>query len=214
MNKNQHQKEVTHRTILECALKVFSRKGYRDATIKEIHKMAQCNALTIFRHFQDKETLFYCVVDTFCEIDVEPERDLDVELDPEHLEKGLETLSGNYFKALFEHLDILRIFINESTAFPVIRKRAWFICPLLQDHLNRLLSSAGFYCDIYITELFVGYITKLCLEYNTHDRIWDYSNSLLHDFSLKMQRQLNYICSIILLKSSPPNTASGTVSPS
>lgn len=197
MSNNQYQKEATHAAILESALAVFSRKGFQDTTIKEIHENAGCNALTVFRHFQDKETLFYSVVEAYKDIKVDP-ADLQIAIDPQDLEGSLRRLSNLYFHLLFTNLDILRIFINESAFFPSIQKEAWFISPVLQRHFSRALAEAGLQkLPPHISELFIGYVTKLCLEFNTHDRIWDYTGKLLESFEGKMHRQIVFLCDVI-----------------
>lgn len=196
MRSKPSRKETTHAAILESALRVFSRKGYRDATIKEIHQRAGCNALTVFRHFQDKETLFYCVVARYKNLPFQPSA-LRTVLSPERLEEGLRELANGYFRILFENLDILRIFINECPYFPALKEDAWFIAPQLQSHFAAALEKAGLSQDRHITQLFVGYITKLCLEFNTHERIWDYSDQLLASFSAKMERQTRFLAHVI-----------------
>ncbi len=190
MSTNSSLKETTHRNILASALKVFSHKGYNDATIKEIHELAGCNALTVFRHFKDKETLFYSVVDAYKDIDASA-LETGIAISPDDPEPGLHQLAELYFKILFaDNLDILRIFINECTAFPALRKDAWFISPVLQADFIRRVTAAGFSGDARYAELFVGYVTRLCLEFNTHDRVWDYSDALLDTFYQKMNREV------------------------
>lgn len=188
MSTNQSLKETTHRNILASALKVFSHKGYNDATIKEIHELAGCNALTVFRHFKDKETLFYSVVETYKDIKADS-LESGVAIDAAAPEPALRELAALYFKIIFiDNLDILRIFINECAAFPALRKDAWFISPVLQADFLQRMTSAGFADEPRYAELFIGYVTRLCLEFNTHDRVWDYSEALLDTFNQKMGR--------------------------
>lgn len=190
MSTNQSLKETTHRNILVSALKVFSHKGYNDATIKEIHELAGCNALTVFRHFKDKESLFYSVVEAYKDIRADS-LDVYILIDSTDPEPALRQLAEVYFKIIFiDNLDILRIFINECTAFPALRKDAWFISPVLMEDFMRRISAVGFAAEPRHAELFVGYVTRLCLEFNTHDRVWDYSEALLDTFNQKMGREV------------------------
>jgi AcrR family transcriptional regulator len=48
----------TRENILEAGLKVFSSKGYRGATTREIALKAGVAEITLFRHFESKEKLF------------------------------------------------------------------------------------------------------------------------------------------------------------
>lgn len=197
MSTNQSLKETTHRNILMAALKVFSHKGYNDATIKEIHELAGCNALTVFRHFKDKETLFYSVVEEYKDIKADS-LEVEIAVDPENPEPALRMLAELYFKIVFcDNLDILRIFINECTSFPALRKDAWFVSPVLQQDFLRRVTASGFAEEPRHAELFVAYVTRLCLEFNTHDRVWDYSEPLLETFNQKMNRGVSLMADML-----------------
>lgn len=48
--------------ILDAALKVFSEKGYKGATIREISEKAGFSELTLFRKFETKKNLYEMVI--------------------------------------------------------------------------------------------------------------------------------------------------------
>jgi AcrR family transcriptional regulator len=48
--------------ILETAKKLFSQKGFKAVTTREIAEKAKVNEVTIFRHFKNKENLFDSVI--------------------------------------------------------------------------------------------------------------------------------------------------------
>ena len=48
--------------LLEAATEVFAEKGFREATILEISKRAQCNVAAINYHFKSKEALYERIV--------------------------------------------------------------------------------------------------------------------------------------------------------
>lgn len=48
----------TRSQLLEAAIHIFSRKGFRDATVAEICKEAHANIAAINYHFRDKESLY------------------------------------------------------------------------------------------------------------------------------------------------------------
>jgi AcrR family transcriptional regulator len=56
MQKNQHN--GTKERLLESACRVFSQKGYRDATIAEISSLARTNIAAVNYHFRNKKTLY------------------------------------------------------------------------------------------------------------------------------------------------------------
>jgi TetR/AcrR family transcriptional regulator, regulator of cefoperazone and chloramphenicol sensitivity len=48
----------TRTRLLDAACKVFAEKGFRDATIADICKLANANIAAVNYHFRDKETLY------------------------------------------------------------------------------------------------------------------------------------------------------------
>jgi TetR/AcrR family transcriptional regulator, mexJK operon transcriptional repressor len=53
--------------ILESAKKVFLELGYHGSSMNHIAQNAGVTKLTIYNHFQDKETLFTCAIEDSCE---------------------------------------------------------------------------------------------------------------------------------------------------
>ena len=58
MRKQRIDGQETRRNLLEAACKIFARKGFRDATIAEICRMAGANAAAANYHFGSKEGLY------------------------------------------------------------------------------------------------------------------------------------------------------------
>jgi len=54
--------------ILDVALDVFSRKGYRDTHLDEIAAKADTSEGTIFFHFASKEQIFLALIDQFADL--------------------------------------------------------------------------------------------------------------------------------------------------
>lgn len=53
--------------IVEAAKKLFLKLGYHGSSMNQIAKEAGVTKLTIYNHFQDKETLFCCAIEETCE---------------------------------------------------------------------------------------------------------------------------------------------------
>jgi AcrR family transcriptional regulator len=51
-----------HQRILDAALQVFSRRGYRDASVDEIADAAQTSKGGVYFHFPNKETIFLALL--------------------------------------------------------------------------------------------------------------------------------------------------------
>lgn len=58
-------KNDTSEKILKAAMNLFSEKGYRDVTTREIARKARVSELTLFRHFGKKSALFDAAFDRY-----------------------------------------------------------------------------------------------------------------------------------------------------
>ena len=54
------------RQIIQVAVELFARQGFRGTTTREIAERAQMNEAIIFRHFPRKEDLYWAVIDGKC----------------------------------------------------------------------------------------------------------------------------------------------------
>ena len=57
------------RVIVEAAVALFSQKGFRGTTTKEIAEAAGCSDATIFKHFATKNELYSAILETESRID-------------------------------------------------------------------------------------------------------------------------------------------------
>lgn len=56
--------EERRRVIIEAALTLFSQKGFRGTTTKEIAQAAGCSEATLFKHFATKDELYSAILET------------------------------------------------------------------------------------------------------------------------------------------------------
>jgi TetR/AcrR family transcriptional regulator len=61
--------EERRRVIVEAAVALFSQKGFRGTTTKEIAETAGCSEATIFKHFATKNALYSAILETKSRID-------------------------------------------------------------------------------------------------------------------------------------------------
>ena len=76
-------KNDTKTKILDAALELFSKDGFKSTTTKAIAETASVNEVTLFRYFESKEKLFLAVIDReammrfeIIQQDIEPEEDI------------------------------------------------------------------------------------------------------------------------------------------
>ena len=50
--------------LIEAAVQLFSRQGFRGTTTRQIARLADVNETTLFRHFSRKQTLFWAAVES------------------------------------------------------------------------------------------------------------------------------------------------------
>src|SRR5947209_12434188 len=55
--------EERHKQIVQTAIRLFSQKGFRGTTTKEIALAAKVNEAIIFRHFATKDDLYTAILD-------------------------------------------------------------------------------------------------------------------------------------------------------
>lgn len=63
MSLQQARAQDRHRRILDAALRVFSRRGYRDASVEEIADESRTSKGGVYFHFPNKEAIFLGLLD-------------------------------------------------------------------------------------------------------------------------------------------------------
>ena len=63
MSREQTRSEVRRERILESALDVFARRGYRDAAMDEIASESETSKGGLYFHFPNKQTIFVALLD-------------------------------------------------------------------------------------------------------------------------------------------------------
>ena len=61
--------EERRRVIIEAALSLFSRKGFRGTTTKEIAQAASCSEAMLFKHFATKDALYSAILESKVQIE-------------------------------------------------------------------------------------------------------------------------------------------------
>jgi len=107
----------TQELILTAARQVFARAGFDAATLEEIATEAELSSATIYRHFQDKESLIRAFVARFA-----PRRAIaKIVTDPSgNLRKDLERVAEAMLRFANEERDLLRLTLIEK-----LKNSAW-----------------------------------------------------------------------------------------
>ncbi len=63
--QRQARSEQSRRHVLDIALQLFSRQGYRATTVRDIADTAGVSTGSVYHHFPDKEAIFRTLLDEF-----------------------------------------------------------------------------------------------------------------------------------------------------
>lgn len=193
----------TYDTILHSALQVFSRKGYVESKMEDIAKDASVNTATVYRHFSDKKSLFLAVVDNYGPLE-EGAFPGDCRLSYTDVSADLYILAEEYFKIIYDNIDILKIFMGESCYISKIKDQAWHIPPALVDHFSAYLERIGGNRRTtkksrrLTAELFLSDIIHFAVVHINEAQHATMNEALLASFSAHMSRQIP--CLLIILK--------------
>ena len=66
--QREERSERSRRHVLDAALRLFSRRGYRATTVRDIADEAKVSTGNVYHHFPDKETIFRTLLDEFSAI--------------------------------------------------------------------------------------------------------------------------------------------------
>lgn len=201
--EKKNSSEAMHERILKGALVVFSDKGYASATIKDISAKVGCNTVTIFRHFEDKLGLFLQVIEHYHEYNMDEEF-LKTKLSYMNVHNDFSIMSSYFFYSIYQHIDILRIYISDGHNFEPVSKYLWFIPDKMKDFVMEYLEAM--YSDYMtasdasmIAELFLSYIIRTCLRNNVHDGEDEFSRKIANEAKEEMIVSVDLVLELIML---------------
>ncbi|MCC8123651.1 MAG: hypothetical protein LIO58_08940 [Oscillospiraceae bacterium] len=100
-----------------------------------------------------------------------------------NLHMDLAILSGYFFEVLFQHIDILRIFVEDGPNFEPLAKRLWCIPASMRNFMVEYLQAM--YPNVIalqdaalIGEMFLSYMVRTCLRMNVHEGVQAYSREI------------------------------------
>lgn len=66
MTKKRISSEKRRKQIIEIAMKLFSEKGFKGTTTKDISQKVPVNESILYRHFKTKEDIYKAIINTAC----------------------------------------------------------------------------------------------------------------------------------------------------
>ena len=115
--------DITKNRILECAKGEFLSKGFENAQVVEIAKLAKVTTGAIYQHFKNKEDLYDCIVSPICDgfisITNDKNKDFIDSLERDEfsiISEELSYITNDLLKYIYDNWKIFRILIlNDKT---------------------------------------------------------------------------------------------------
>lgn len=192
---------TTEQRIIDSAVSLFSRKGYKNTSIKEIARKADVNSLTIFRYFHDKDTLFFQAVEQMKQSAFDPEA-LNKTLTFRDITADLMTLGRAYLDEIYASLPLIRIYIGEGS-FEQLNGERWFVSPALKEHFSSYIEKLDGACALakehagLLAEMFVSYITRKVMAGSKYQDVWEKTPEMEAGFEQDFTPQAKYMASMI-----------------
>ena len=192
--------DITKNRILECAKDEFLSKGFEKAQVAEIAKLAKVTTGAIYRHFKNKEALFFALIEEEYNYtmnvvsDVENRSEnktikLSSELDVEEaIIENLFSETMRFVDYMYEHFDNFKLifacskgskvenFIEDITERYTAKNMKLIHFNAKQEQINTEIK------EFEVHVITKGYITSLCecvLHDISHDNVSEYIRSIV-----------------------------------
>jgi AcrR family transcriptional regulator len=151
MHNPSGQNKATENRILEAAVQLFSRQGFKGSSTREIARLAGVNEVTVFRYFPRKKDLFWAATDSHLSrlrIGKELKARLESEEDPRVVVPLIVQL---LVETVYSHPEIMRLlylgmFELELGSERIFRKHLRPILDPLSTYLARCVDSGTIRC--------------------------------------------------------------------
>jgi len=114
------QEERTQRSraaILDAALALFSAQGYRATSMRDVAQKAQVSIGNVYHHFEDKETIFRELLDTFWRVVETPEFPVTRALTEGTFPENVETLGHAAQESIAKYRPYVRLIYVDVVEF-------------------------------------------------------------------------------------------------
>lgn len=171
--------DITKNRILECAKEEFLRNGFEKAQVGEIAKMANVTTGAIYRHFKNKEELFFTLIEDVYEYTLDIVTDVEIRstdkasmpLSEETDDVVIEALFSEamrFVDYMYEHFDEFKLLLAcskgsrvENFAEEIADRYTHKNMKLIQAAAGKK-SSATKIKELEVHIITKGYITSLC----------------------------------------------------
>jgi AcrR family transcriptional regulator len=112
VSEPQERKQLRRRRILEASVKVFSRKGYRDAVVDDIAAESATSKGGVYFHFPSKQAIFLALLDEIGGL-LYRKVEAAMEREPDPIARG-DAVLLTVLRTFSEHRALARLFLVEA----------------------------------------------------------------------------------------------------
>jgi AcrR family transcriptional regulator len=134
--------------IVEVAIRLFSKKGFRGTTTREIADLAEVNEAILFRHFPHKEDLYWAVVESKCHSSFSHKQFRDM-LDGAEPREALTALAEEILRRNIDDPSLTRLYFytaleNHELSHRLFRTHALCFYEALEDYIRTRIRRGEF----------------------------------------------------------------------
>ncbi|MBI1744569.1 TetR/AcrR family transcriptional regulator [Candidatus Acetothermia bacterium] len=120
-------KETRREQLLEAAIKVFARHGYRSTSIDDIIKEANVARGTFYLYFEGKKEIFLAVIDYYFEkLQALFEETSQKKITPKNYRQQLREILMTRLGFFVQHRDLAKIIFREASSIDEAFERRWY----------------------------------------------------------------------------------------
>ena len=141
--------DKTEQKIMDAALKLFAKYGYKGATTRAIAEESGFNELTLFRRFKNKENLFYIVISQKIKKMIEDSSYVLIRLDNKFEDPR------DFLKALIK--DLMKTAEANFEIIDLITKERGIVLKISVNFIEEFISNLGGYIEKNIQNREINY---------------------------------------------------------
>jgi AcrR family transcriptional regulator len=138
--------ERSRRQVLDAALALFSRQGYRATSVREIAEAARVSIGNVYHHFPDKESIFTTLLDEYRELGMNPRFPIVRALTAGRFPGNLEQIGVAARDSVRQYRQYMALHFVAAIEFDGVHTRAFY--REIAQRLTEYTAQRDFSCDV------------------------------------------------------------------
>jgi len=170
--KRTAERSVTEVRLVEAAVQLFSRQGFKGTSTRDIAQLARVNEATLFRYFAKKADLFWAAAESRLhrlKFGRELQNGLASDLDPDVI---VPMLAAFVVENMSEYPELMRLLYVARFELPgsdhILREHLGPIFDAVHAYFSRC-AAKGLICDLDPTIVTLGLLGAVSMHLNLHE---------------------------------------------